>query len=407
MCACLLRYGNASQFSAFSHPPALNRQIISMNWERLQELFDDTNYCKRKVRLREGVEYSYSQCGNIQSGTPVLFCFGLMTSSIAVMFAHTAALEHNLRLIAIDYPGIGESTIQENRHRQSLDDHWWPMDMTQFCDTVLGRDSKVRLLGHSLGGLYVLKLLSDPLFSTRVERVVLLSPWMYVEGHEFNPSAINIARTMPEIVQTEVIPKFLTSVSSGSLQLATWSNPSHVQLQAAKIVTSYGMLQGSEGNEQMVRLALSKETPCLPRDTQVPIHVYHGTEDSLVLQSAVLKLVELLKQRDCSQVSFFAVDGADHNAVLTASNHLHQVMTSLVGSAKVIPKRRMKKKKRVVVKQKDPPLFNCNDDHTDKMIMMSDQQEYRLGGPEDAPVSSLSSTRNRTHEDQRRDDKEM
>jgi hypothetical protein len=35
-----------------------------------------------------------------------------MTSSLAVIFSHREALKYNLRVvIAVDYPGIGESTF--------------------------------------------------------------------------------------------------------------------------------------------------------------------------------------------------------------------------------------------------------------------------------------------------------
>jgi pimeloyl-ACP methyl ester carboxylesterase len=365
-----------------------------MDWETLQELFNNPDYCKRKVALRDGIQYSYSQCGNIASGIPVLFCFGLMTSSIAVMFAHQTAIEHDIWLIAIDYPGIGESTMQENR--SCFDDRWWSSMVAQFCDKVLGKDTKVRLLGHSLGGLHIFPLLSDPTFVTRVERAVLLSPWMYMEGGEFNSSIISVARTLPQFFQNQIIPQLLTKMSSASLQLAAWSNPAHIQLQAAAVITEYGMLQGQAGNEQMVRLALSKETPSLPQDAQTPIHIYHGTNDTLVLQSAVEKLVEMLKKRNC-RVSFFAVDGADHNAVLTTPEHLHRVMDSLVGTIRNSRKERKVSKRKVsksfeVKKERtsnvrDPPSSKSrqqtdvvdDDDDEDNRIPCPPRPEIRTG----------------------------
>jgi pimeloyl-ACP methyl ester carboxylesterase len=297
-----------------------------MHWEQLKLLILNPEYTRKKIALVDGRTLSYSECGNIQTGAPVLFCFGLMTSSVAVMFAHYAALRNNLRIIAVDYPGVGESTLQVDRSLGG-----WADDMTQFCDQVLGLESEVRLLGHSLGGLHVLALLSDRTFKTRVQRVVLLSPWLYVEGKEFNPLLINVARRLPSYFQSQIIPTVLTTLSSGSIQLAGWSNPHHTQIQAAKIVTSYGKLQGQAGNEQMVRFALSKSEMYLPQDLEARIFIYHGSKDHLVLEKAVLEMVQLLRERNC-KVTFKSVEGGDHNSVLAASDNLQSVMESLAGT---------------------------------------------------------------------------
>jgi pimeloyl-ACP methyl ester carboxylesterase len=297
-----------------------------MNWEKLKDLIQNPDYTKKKIRLADGRRLSYSQCGNTKSGIPVLFCFGLMTSSVAVMFAHYAALKHNLRIIAVDYPGIGESTFQEDRSLGG-----WPDDMQQFCDKVLGKGSRVRLLGHSLGGLHALALLSDRRFKARVERVVLLSPWRYIEGEEFSPFLISMARNMPHYIQSQIIPAVLTSLSSGSLQVAGWSNPQHRQINTAQIVTSYGCLQGQAGNEQMVRFALSKSEMYVPQDLEAPIFVYHGNKDNLVLETAVLELVELLRERNC-KVTFISVSDGDHNSIMAEPKNLNSVMESLVGT---------------------------------------------------------------------------
>ena len=228
-------------------------------------------------------------------------------------------------MIAIDYPGIGESTYQENRTLEG-----WAGDVEEFCNEILGSDTRIRLLGHSLGGLHVLALLSVRRFKNRISRAVLLSPWVYFEGHEYNPLFITLARTMPGFVQSQVIPTVLTSLSSGSIQLAGWSNPHHTQIQAAKIVTDYGSLQGQAGNEQMVRLALSKHEMYLPQNLAIPIHIFHGKKDVLVYESAVLELVERLLERNC-QVSFTSVENGDHNSILAEANNLNNVLESIVG----------------------------------------------------------------------------
>jgi pimeloyl-ACP methyl ester carboxylesterase len=293
----------------------------------LTKLILNPNYTKKKVTLSDGRLLSYSECGNIDSGMPVLFCFGLMTSSLAIMFAHHRALRNNLRIVAVDYPGIGESTFQPDR---TLDR--WSDDMSQFLDKVLGRDSKVRLLGHSLGGLHVLALLSNKSFKKRVVRTVLLCPWLYIEGDRFSPLWMKVTRKLPGVFQSSIIPFVLTGLSSGSMQMATWSNPEISQVQAAKLVMEYAYQQGHAGNEQMVRFALSKSDTYLPQETQSPILVYYGKQDPLVLESSTIELIRLLDERKCN-VKGIAVEDCDHNSVLSNVENLIQVMSSLVGDA--------------------------------------------------------------------------
>ncbi|KAG7346696.1 alpha/beta fold family hydrolase [Nitzschia inconspicua] len=295
--------------------------------DALTRLILNPKYTKKKVTLSDGRVLSYSECGNIDSGMPVLFCFGLMTSSLAIMFAHHRALRNNLRIIAVDYPGIGESTFQPDR---TLDG--WADDMTQFLDEVLGRYSKVRLLGHSLGGLHVLALLSNRSFKKRVVRTVLLCPWLYIDGDRFNPLWMKVTQKLPGVFQSSVIPFVLTGLSSSSMKIATWSNHEMTQVQAAKLVMEYAYQQGQAGNEQMVRFALSKSDTYLPQETESPILVYYGKQDALVLESSTVELIRLLKERKCN-VKGVAVEDCDHNSVLSNVENLIQVMSSLVGDA--------------------------------------------------------------------------
>mmetsp|Transcript_2775 Transcript_2775/g.3948 ORF Transcript_2775/g.3948 Transcript_2775/m.3948 type:complete len:350 (-) Transcript_2775:83-1132(-) len=298
-----------------------------MKIERLRALIENPTYTRKKLRLNDGRILSYSECGNIKKGLPVLFCFGLMTSSVAIMFAHDHALQANLRILAVDYPGIGESTFQEDRTLGG-----WADDMHQFLDQLCGRHSKVRLLGHSMGGLHVLALLSSTSFKARVTRTVLLSPWFHIEGEEYNSVWMNVAQRMPEFVQSSIIPAVLTNVSSGSMQLLGWSNPQHTTVQAASMVTTYSMLQGQAGNEQMVRFALSKTEMYIPQDVENSIIIYHGGKDGLVLGKSVKELVRLLKERNC-RPRLVRIHDADHNSVMSDFDNLTKVMRSLLGEA--------------------------------------------------------------------------
>lgn len=302
--------------------------LQSMNMDILIRLLEDPRYTKKKIRLRDGRMLSFSECGNIESGIPVLFCFGLMTSSVAAMFAHFAALQNNLRIVAVDYPGIGESTFQEGRSLSS-----WGDDMNQFCDIVLGASTNVRLLGHSLGGLHALALLSDRTFKGRIARTVLLCPWTYFNGGEkLHPQWVNLAQHLPKVLRDSVLPTVVSNFSVGTIQLVNWSNPQHSHVQAVKIVSEYSACQGNAGNEQMVRLALSTSELYIPSNLQSPVVVYHGRKDQLVLLESVQELVHQMNLRRCN-TTLIVNDSADHNNILADPDNLSKVLGSIVGDA--------------------------------------------------------------------------
>ena len=139
-----------------------------------------------------------------------------------------------------------------------------------------------------------------------------------------------MAQTLPEVVRSSIIPIVLSNLSLGTINLVGWSNPHHTQLQAAKIVSEYATLQGTRGNEQMVRLALSNSEVYIPSDVRSPIIAYHGSKDHLVLLESVSALVQQMNQQNCS-ASLVTCTDADHNSILSDAYHLSKVMASLVG----------------------------------------------------------------------------
>jgi len=231
-------------------------------------------------------------------------------------------------LLLLDYPGIGESTFQADRTLVG-----WADDVSEFLDKL--NLERVRLLGHSLGGLHALALLSNRSFKKRVIRTVLLCPWLNIEGESFNPTWMKLTHVLPDVFQSSIIPFVLTGLSSSTIKIATWSNPELAQFQATKLVMDYTCLQGQAGNEQMVRFALSKYETYLPEDSgpdSSPILIFHGKDDALVSECRTLELVRLLKERNCD-VTYTAVNGGDHNSILSKTENLINVMASLVGDA--------------------------------------------------------------------------
>lgn len=64
-----------------------------------------------RFKSAAGRELAYAEYG-ARDGTPSLFIHGCLGSRISAAPFHAAALEHDIRLIAVDKPGFGHSTAQ-------------------------------------------------------------------------------------------------------------------------------------------------------------------------------------------------------------------------------------------------------------------------------------------------------
>ncbi|MBQ6714197.1 MAG: alpha/beta hydrolase [Clostridia bacterium] len=110
----------------------------------------------------DGLNIEYTEKGN---GIPVLLLHG-WGSSFDVYKGVMSALEDRCRLVALNFPGCGNSDTMEN-----------PWKLEDYCDLVLkfikavGLDNPI-LIGHSHGGRVILKLAGDKLLSP--PKIVLL-----------------------------------------------------------------------------------------------------------------------------------------------------------------------------------------------------------------------------------------
>ena len=110
----------------------------------------------------DGLNIEYTEKGN---GIPVLLLHG-WGSSFDVYKGVMSALEDRCRLVALNFPGCGNSDTMEK-----------PWTLDDYCDLVLkfikevGLDNPI-LIGHSHGGRVILKLAGDKLLSP--PKIVLL-----------------------------------------------------------------------------------------------------------------------------------------------------------------------------------------------------------------------------------------
>ena len=99
-------------------------------------------------------------------GAPVFYYHGWPSSRLQARLAHHLAAERGLRLIAMDRPGMGKSTLIRDR---KLED--WPGLMERFADHL--GIAKFGQLGVSGGGPYVLAC--STMIPERITRSVVLA----------------------------------------------------------------------------------------------------------------------------------------------------------------------------------------------------------------------------------------
>lgn len=99
------------------------------------------------ISMKNGKIIGYAEYGDL-NGLPVFFFHGMgFGSRLDGYFLHHAALRNNYRLISIDRPGIGLSSIDKNRTILS-----WVNDIQEF--TELLNINKFSIVAHSGGALY-------------------------------------------------------------------------------------------------------------------------------------------------------------------------------------------------------------------------------------------------------------
>lgn len=116
-----------------------------------------------RVRLRGGRSLAYAEWGD-KHGSPVFFFHGAPGSRLWCP-DEGATRAAGVRLIAVDRPGFGRSTLQTDRR---LED--WPLDVVELAD-ALGLE-RFAVAGFSAGGPYALACAA--LIADRVTRAGLV-----------------------------------------------------------------------------------------------------------------------------------------------------------------------------------------------------------------------------------------
>jgi len=102
---------------------------------------------KKTVELKDGRLLGFAEYGD-SNGHPVFYFHGTPGSRLEASRFHEAAVANGYRLIGIDRPGMGLSSIDKNRSILS-----WVTDVAGFSDCL--EIEKFSIIGHSGGGPFV------------------------------------------------------------------------------------------------------------------------------------------------------------------------------------------------------------------------------------------------------------
>jgi pimeloyl-ACP methyl ester carboxylesterase len=121
------------------------------------------------IMLANGRVIGFAEYGEV-GGAPLLYFHGNPGSRLELTLfdgLDSVLNQLNLRIIAVDRPGIGLSDFQKGR--RFLD---WPVDVNEFIDKVLRQD-RVHLLTYSAGGPFGLACALQ--IPNRLDKVTLVS----------------------------------------------------------------------------------------------------------------------------------------------------------------------------------------------------------------------------------------
>jgi len=100
----------------------------------------------KKITLKDGRELAYCEFG-AADGHPVFYAHGSPGSRLEGGMYHEKAAEYGFRLIAMDRPGFGQSTLKPGR--RLLD---YPEDIVELADFL--ELQRFGVMGHSGGGAH-------------------------------------------------------------------------------------------------------------------------------------------------------------------------------------------------------------------------------------------------------------
>lgn len=242
---------------------------------------------RRFFELGPGHRLSYRQYG-AADGIPVFLLSNWGFSSLQPPWVHNAALQHGIRLIAVERPGTGLSTPDNTMTHMSFADI-----MRRLAD-ALGLAS-FRVMGHAAGAAFALTLASH--VPDRVDAVMLRStrlaaPDRRRESNPISRSFYNAVRRMPWLVEATgpILRSRMTRglVRSMTLGFYPESSVDHAILMQDRALLEYmtdttieAVARGYGGIYHEASLLVGGLN-IEPSSVRAPIVAWHGEQNDLV-----------------------------------------------------------------------------------------------------------------------------
>jgi pimeloyl-ACP methyl ester carboxylesterase len=242
------------------------------------------------VAVREGRRLSFAEFGD-PHGAAVVWMHGTPGARRQVpVEARLFALEHELRIIGVDRPGIGSST--PHLYRDVLD---WTGDLVELCD-VLGIET-LRVIGLSGGGPYALA--AGAALPDRVHGVGVLGGVAPTQGPDaISGGLVALAPYVAPVLSLTRVP--LGFVMAQLIRL--------VRPVAGPIIDGYAAVQPRGDKELLARpeframflddllngarfqvsapladvVLFTRHWGFEAADVQVPVHWWHGDSDHII-----------------------------------------------------------------------------------------------------------------------------
>lgn len=245
---------------------------------------------KEKYKLSDGRTISYVEFGD-KNGVPVFYAHGCPSSCLDAQIFHEEALRCNFRIIATDRPGMGESSNMEKRCL--LD---YPRDIEKLANGL--SIDKFGVIGWSGGGAFTIacayaladRLLFNitlagyvnffeltnarDLFKSKLDQVSIAFAMKYPSLFTLMFGAMNLfQKALPRLFYRI----FVSGLCLNDREIA--KNLTFRKMLIESLTDSFR--QGSEGvrKDTLIHYA---DWEFRLEDINFKLHVFHGTEDTLV-----------------------------------------------------------------------------------------------------------------------------
>ncbi|MCG3221823.1 MAG: alpha/beta hydrolase [Candidatus Heimdallarchaeota archaeon] len=241
------------------------------------------------LTLSDGRKVSYLDIGD-PKGTPILYFHGSPGSRYEALFAEKSAISNNLRIIAPDRPGFGDSDFKPN---YSLLDY--NNDIIEIVDQL--NVSKFGTAGVSGGGTIVLSLAYEysnrllfaidisgyaPVHKTELSKIMAPLDKLFIRIGKISPRLFKLAYSyMGRIARKKSPQKFSKMLKSAYSEQDAEILQDEEMAKFLKVDMEEAFKNGADG-PSWDAINLYSDWGFKLQDINFKIHLFHGIEDITV-----------------------------------------------------------------------------------------------------------------------------